>query len=231
MSSLPFGSLARQWRPVLSWAPLPWTVASFTGLVNKQNGFLDEAIANFRSILDLDDAETRRRGFDFSRDYRVINELGQTLFERAKMERGSSRRERRRELLQEAAAQFERTLELEPENSAAHYNLDLIYKQLGDKERASEHLALYRKYKDDENARDLAVARARSQDPAATHAAEAIVIYDLHRPEAFEMDTEKRRAAEYELQPLGDHKLAAAESAEGVRVASATGTMEQGGMP
>ncbi|MCP4663744.1 MAG: hypothetical protein GY856_50820 [bacterium] len=180
----------------------PWTVAWFTGRVNKQNGFLDEAIANFRSILDLDDAETRRRGFDFSRDYRVINELGQTLFERAKMERGESRRERRRELLQEAAAQFERTLALEPENSAAHYNLDLIYRQLGDKERAAEHLALYRKYKDDENARDLAVARARSQDPAANHAAEAIVIYELHRPEVFEMDTEKRRAAEYELRPL-----------------------------
>ena len=49
---------------------------------------------------------------------------------------------------------------------------------------------------------DLAVARARSQDPAANHAAEAIVIYDLHRPEAFEMDTEKRRAAEYELHCL-----------------------------
>ena len=29
MSSLPFGSVGRQWRPVLSCEPEPWTVASF----------------------------------------------------------------------------------------------------------------------------------------------------------------------------------------------------------
>jgi hypothetical protein len=29
MSSLPFGSSAGQWRPVLSWEPLPWTEPSF----------------------------------------------------------------------------------------------------------------------------------------------------------------------------------------------------------
>jgi tetratricopeptide (TPR) repeat protein len=157
-----------------------WSVAWFTGLVNKQNGFLDEAIGNFKSILELDDEETRRRGFDFSRDYRLLNELGQTLFERAKQERdrtGSARAA----LLAEARGTFQRVLELDPENVSAHYNLDLICKQLGDRDCAAKHFELYRKYKPDDNARDRAIAKHRAGNPAADRAAEAIVIYDLRR--------------------------------------------------
>ena len=60
--------------------PAPaWTLAWFNGLVNKQNGFLDEAITQFRSILEDRYPEVEERGFDFSRDYEVINELGSTL--------------------------------------------------------------------------------------------------------------------------------------------------------
>ena len=180
----------------------PWTVAWFTGLVNKQNGYLDEAIADFRSIIELDDAETRRRGFDFSQDYRVLTELGQTLYERAKQERGEARRERREEFQREALALFERALVLDPENTAAHFNLDQIYKDLGDLERAAHHFELYKTYKPDDNARDTVVARARRNDPAADHAAEAIVIYDLRRAGAPELgDGIERRAADFELEP------------------------------
>jgi tetratricopeptide (TPR) repeat protein len=177
----------------------PWTVAWFTGQVNKQNGYLDEAIASFRSILAADNTETRRRGFDFSKDYLLIDELGQTLFERSKQERGEAGRGRRLELLHDARAQFERVLELDPENTTAHFNLDLIYRQLGEKDKAQEHAALYQKYKVDDNARDHAVTVARSNDPAANHAAEAIVIYDLNRREAFETGAGPRAAAPFEL--------------------------------
>lgn len=164
--------------------PAPrWSVAWFTGLVNKQNGFLDQAIGNFQSIVELDDSETRRREFDFSQDYRLLNELGQTLFERAKQERGEERQEEREALLQQALSYFERTLELDPENVAAHYNLDLIYKRLGETDQAAQHFELYRKYKPDDNARDRAVAKHRAEHPAADHAAEAVVIYDL-QPES-----------------------------------------------
>ena len=159
----------------------PWSVAWFTGLVNKQNGFLDEAIESFESIVEGDDAETRRRGFDFSQDYRLLNELGQTLAERAKLERGEARREQREALLGEAVSHFERTLELDPENVAAHYNLSLAKRQLGDEEAAARHFDLYLKYKPDDNARDRAIAIHRAANPAANHAAEAIVIYDLNR--------------------------------------------------
>lgn len=162
--------------------PAPsWSIAWFTGLVNKQNGFLDDAIANFQSILDLDDNETRRRGFDFSRDYRLLNELGQTLFERAKQERGSGRQKQRADLLEQARDRFLAALKEDPENVAAHYNLDLIYKQLDDRDRAGKHFALYQTYRPDDNARDRAIAIHRAANPPANRAAEAIVIYDLQR--------------------------------------------------
>ncbi len=165
----------------------PWTVAWFSGLVNKQNGFLDEAIEDFRSIVAMDTAETRQREFDFSRDYRVLNELGQTLFERAKQERGDARRARREALLSQALGWFDKTLAIDPENLTAHYNLGLIYAQLGDREKADEHRALHAKYKPDDNARDQAVAAARLKYPAANHAAEAVVIYDLQREGAYQL--------------------------------------------
>ena len=162
--------------------PAPsWSVAWFTGLVNKQNGYLDEAIANFQGILDLDDQETRDRGFDFSRDYRLLNELGQTLFERAKQERGAGRQAQRTAFLERARDMFLQALSEDPENVAAHYNLDRIFKQLGDRNRASNHFDQYQKYRPDDNARDRAVAIHRAANPAADHAADAIVIYDLER--------------------------------------------------
>ena len=169
-------------------AAAAWSVAWFTGLVNFQNGAVDEAIANFRSILDADSEEMRRRGFDFSRDVRLQNQLGLALFERAKRERGAARAEARAARLNEARESFESALVIDPENVTAHYNLGLIHGQLGDREGAERHQELHAKYKPDDNARDQAIGIARRADPAADHAAEAIVIYDLHRPERFEGD-------------------------------------------
>jgi tetratricopeptide (TPR) repeat protein len=179
----------------------PWSVSWFTGLVNKQNGYLDEAIANFKSIEMGDNAETRVREFDFSQDYRLLNELGQTIYERAKQERGPSGRASRDVLLQEAAGYFVRALVLDPENTVAHYNLSLIYRQLGNEDDGKFHLEQYRKYKPDDNARDRAVASARRKDPAANHAAEAVVIYDLHRRGAYESDSVSRKISLFELKP------------------------------
>ncbi len=158
-----------------------WTIAWFNGRVNKQNGFLDQAITEFRSILEDRYPELDQRGFDFSKDYEVINELGQTLFERAKMERGETGKPARDAFLRQAVVQFERTLALDAENLAAHYNLALIYEQLGETQLAAEHRALHERYRPDDNARDRAVAIARRANPAADHAAQAIVIYPLQQ--------------------------------------------------
>jgi tetratricopeptide (TPR) repeat protein len=160
--------------------PAPrWTVAWLGGMVDKQNGFLDKSIKSFRSVLEDRYPELDKRGFDFSKDYEVINELGLALFERAKMERGEGGKAAREGFLKEAAAAFERTLALDSENVTAHYNLALVYGQLGDDKRASEHRAMHERYRPDDNARDRAVSAARRRDPAGDHAAQAIVIYRL----------------------------------------------------
>ena len=162
-----------------------WTIAWLNGLVNKQNGYLDKAISEFTSILEDRYPELDRRGFDFSRDYEVINELGQSLFERAKMERADPARQR--QFLQAALTRFQRTLSIDPENVTAHYNAALLHAQLGDATQAAEHRRLHERYRPDDNARDRAVAVARRHDAAADHAAQAIVIYDLQRPGAWEL--------------------------------------------
>jgi tetratricopeptide (TPR) repeat protein len=92
---------------------------------------------------------------------------------------------RRDEFLRAAEKRFKDTLAIDTENMTAHYNLGLIYASLGDKAKSEEHRRLHEKYRPDDNARDLAVAAARRRDPAADHAAQAIVIYDLQRPGAF----------------------------------------------
>jgi len=165
--------------------PAPrWTLGWLNGLIDKQNGELDKAIEEFRSILEDHDPELDRRGFDFSKDYEVINELGQTYFERAKQERGD--RERYRHYLELAAEQFNRTLALDSENVAAHYNLALISTALGNASQAAAQRASHERYRPDDNANDRAVALARRGNPAADHAAQAIVIYSLQRPGRFD---------------------------------------------
>lgn len=167
--------------------PAPaWTRAWFTGLVNMQNGFIDEAISQFRSILEDRYPELESRHFDFSRDYMVINQLGTAYFEKAKMERRNP--ESQAGYLRKAVEQFEKTLELDSENQTAHFNLGILYAQLNEPTKASEHQRLHEKYRPDNNARDFAVNQARQRDPAANHAAEAVVIYDLQRPGAFDSE-------------------------------------------
>lgn len=167
--------------------PAPrWIGAWFNGLVNKQNGFLDKAITEFRSILEDRYPELDKRGFDFSKDYEVINELGQTYYERSKRERGNP--EKQREFLNFAAETFKKTLVLDEENLTAHYTLSLVYAQLGDESKAAHHRSEHQKYLPDYNAQDAAVTIARRADPAANHAAQATVIYPLQRRGALEVD-------------------------------------------
>lgn len=165
--------------------PAPrWTVAWLTGMVNKQNGFLDEAIKQFLSVLEDRYPELDERGFDFSKDYEIINELGQTYFERSKLERRDPQKQR--EFLELAVKRFKDTLALDSENATAHYNLALIYERMDEAQLAAEHRRLHERYRPDDNARDRAIAIHRAKNPAADHAAQSIVIYNLQRPGAFE---------------------------------------------
>ncbi len=162
----------------------PWTVAWFTGLVNKQNGHLDDAIASFESIVETRFQDARDRGFDFGKDYRVLNELGLTLFERSKLERGEQRAREREALLRAAEARFQSALEIDPENVTAHYGLAQVYARLGDAAREAEHRALHARFKPDDSA-GYVINLHRRKNPAANHAAEPIVVYDLQRAGAY----------------------------------------------
>lgn len=172
----------------------PWTITWFTALVNKQNGYFDDAIEGFSRLVKTDFAEAKRRGFDFSLDVRLHNEFGQTLFERARLERGKSRKKSRELFLREALKRFKAALEIDPENVTAHYNLSLIYAQLELVEKADVHRALHSRYRIDDNARDRAFSIHRADNPPADHAAEAIVIYDLNRPGSASFPTEGEAA-------------------------------------
>ena len=59
--------------------------------------------------------------------------------------------------------------------------------ELGDAEAARRHRAAHEKYRVDDLAVSTAVAKHRSMNPAADHAASPIAIYDLQRPEAYEL--------------------------------------------
>ncbi|MFN0053975.1 MAG: multiheme c-type cytochrome [Planctomycetales bacterium] len=159
----------------------PWTIALYSGLVNKQQGHLDRALENFRSVLENSTTAMRDRRFDFSKDFVVLNELGQTLFERSKQERGAARQEERDRLIRESIATFEKTLQLDAEDVMAHFNLGQLYRLVGDEDRAERHRKLHARYKPDDNAQDRAVNLARAKSEAANHAAEKLVIYDLQR--------------------------------------------------
>jgi tetratricopeptide (TPR) repeat protein len=158
----------------------PWTIAWFSALIDRENGHLDEAIESLRYIIDTRFQSAHERGFDFSYDIRVLNMLGRTLFERARLERGDARQAARDELLEQSRDWFLKTLAIDPEDLTAHYNLAQVYTELGDTELAEQHRALHEKYRPDDHAIEQAVARHRSANPAADHAAAAIAIYDLN---------------------------------------------------
>ncbi|NNF16727.1 MAG: tetratricopeptide repeat protein [Gammaproteobacteria bacterium] len=162
--------------------PAPaWTVDYLSGLVNKQNGFLEAAVTDFTAVLTTQYNDARQRGFDFSKDYRVRNELAGVYFELARLERTAERAEARQALLDKAITEFNATLVIDPENMTAHYGLAQIYALTGDSAREKHHRDLHARYKPDDNARDAAISAARRHSAAANAAADAIVIYDLHR--------------------------------------------------
>jgi hypothetical protein len=67
--------------------------------------------------------------------------------------------------------------------------MKLVARDLGDQVLEAHHAERHAIYKPDDNARDVAVTVARRRYPAANHAAERVVIHDLHRPGAHELPT------------------------------------------
>jgi tetratricopeptide (TPR) repeat protein len=162
----------------------PWTIAWYGALIEREFGHLDASIANLEALAETRFESARARRFDFGRDYRMVTELGRTLYERARQMRGESRRSERNTLLERAADRLEQALAEDPENAAAHHGLSLVYAELDRPDSAAEHRRLHESYRPDDQAIQRAVTLHRSRNPVADHAAEPIAIYDLQRPEA-----------------------------------------------
>ena len=158
--------------------PPTWTHSWLSGMVNRQQGNLVSAADSFAAVL-----QTRvpKRGFDFSYDYAVRNELGLTLIDLAQQADVQGKEDDYLKHLENAKSEFLKVLEIDSENVTAHANLVEIYSLLGNEVEESVHRELHSKYKPDDNASELAVPAARRRYPAANHAAEALVIYDLQR--------------------------------------------------
>ena len=165
----------------------PWTLSWLSARIDNENGYLDNAIESLEQIYNNEFESARSKGFDFSYDTNLLNELGRVYFERARMERGSQQRQQRNAFLQQSRDWFNKTLAIDAENQSAHYNLALVYSELGDNAQASYHRQHHDRYRPDDHAIEIAVTRHRQTNAAADHAAGAFVIYDLNRPQAYEM--------------------------------------------
>lgn len=156
----------------------PWVVTWLRAQVDFQNGFLDEAIAGYEAILNTQFQEARDRGFDFSQDYRVWDQLGQALLERSKLARGRDP-DGYQQWVERAGKAFIQALELDPERASSHYGLVQVYQALQDTEKETRHRLLHETYRVDDNAADRAIALARALDPVARRTSDDVVIYDL----------------------------------------------------
>lgn len=160
----------------------PWALAWFSALVAEEYGDLDRAIGNLQNLVATRFPAALERGFDFSKDYRALNELGRALYERARQERGAGRQAQRLAYLTQAKDWLHRVLAIDPENLTTHYNLGLVFSELGDEQAAAEHRRLHEKYRPDDQAIEQAVSAHRRANPAADHAAEPTAIYPLRPP-------------------------------------------------
>ena len=109
----------------------PWVIAWLSGQIDERNGYLDEAIARYESVL-----ATRipDRGFDFSLDYEVINALGLAPYARARQEPlgepGAARITSGRRWRPTGGPSRST-----PRTSPAHHGLGLAYAEPGDRRR------------------------------------------------------------------------------------------------
>jgi tetratricopeptide (TPR) repeat protein len=104
-----------------------WTVAWFSGVVEAQNGHLEEAIEQFEKILDAG-VQRKERNFDFTKDYVVLDEAGRILVKRAQQELDD--KQARDRFLVRAIGHLERTLSLDREDVDAHQWLKECYHTL-----------------------------------------------------------------------------------------------------
>lgn len=121
-----------------------WSLALFNNVVNSETAtsrdHLDNVIAELETLLDpAKQPEKRTRGFDFSKDYVVINRLANRLFRRSQFEEPGS--DAWRQFLVRAVKAGNRTLALDQEDVEAHDLLKQCFAALGRSFDAGEPVA------------------------------------------------------------------------------------------
>lgn len=156
----------------------PWTASWFAALIDFDNGYLDEAIVLFEKLIATDWQSAKARGFDFSKDYRLLNKYASALLTRMRQEPKHSPAWNR--YYAKAIATYQQVLALDVENVAANYGLFQALRLAGENEQAEKYRRLHQKYKPDDIASNNAIGLARQKDDYADKAANAVVIYDLN---------------------------------------------------
>lgn len=162
---------------------LPWMYEYWVARINRERGALQEAAEGFERVLATPWPVAQERNFDFAGDERVWLALAEVRFELARQVEMTDPAAFKSGLASAQEAVTE-ALALDPEHIQAWYMRMQLAAAQGDADLEAKARANYLKYKPDDNATDRALRLAREKDPAANAAAEAIVIYDLHRPEA-----------------------------------------------
>lgn len=114
----------------------------YLALVQRNNGKVDEAIANFKKVAEQ---------FPRSRD--AHRELGFSYYQQHKYDL--------------ARSEYETLQAIDPDDLAAHYNLAIVYRRLGMKEKASAEAAYFADQKDDPTASVYALEYLRSHHEVA----------------------------------------------------------------
>ncbi|MFK8013612.1 MAG: multiheme c-type cytochrome [Marinicellaceae bacterium] len=154
-----------------------WQLAYFSGIIDFQNGFIEKALDEFSQVYRSEFKNAQDANFDFSKDYRFVTMYAQTVFQRSKLLKEAEKEE----YLKKSLKLFFEVLDLNPEWADAHYGLSQVYAALGDVENSQLHQSFHNKYKADDNSKDKVIAKARANNAAADHAAEAIAIYKLDK--------------------------------------------------
>jgi tetratricopeptide (TPR) repeat protein len=160
---------------------LPWAVTYWSAIIDMQQGQYERAMEGFRAVSATAFTEAHARGFDFSKDDRVLTDWASACLERARQLREATDATQRAALYAEAISLTDRALLLDSQRFQTWYIRMQALEASGDAVRAADSRLAYERYRPDDNARDRAVSLARARDAAANHAAESAAVYDLQR--------------------------------------------------
>lgn len=154
-----------------------WTAAWYSALIDLDTGYVTEGIAKLEALLADDDKVLAQRGLDFTKDYNLLNRLGQAYLNQS----GAFRDARSQRMLDSARDVYEQVLAIDSENAQAHFGLSQVYAGLDEPAKSSVHHTAHLRYKPDDNAQETVLAIAR-ESATLDMLSRKITRYPLHSP-------------------------------------------------